>query len=326
MKFIDLFAGLGGFHLALRKLGHHCVFASEIDDELCALYKRNFGMQPDGSLRAIDTSDIPTHDVLCAGFPCQPFSKAGEQLGTKCKLWGDLFTGHVLRVIRAHKPTFLLMENVANLERHDGGRTWEGMRKALEDLQDLHYDIDCRVLSPHRFGVPQIRERLFIVGSRVGLGHFQWPVEEHGKLSIKSVLDHKPRDAKALPSQVIQCLEAWQDFIERAPKKQDLPSFPIWTMEFGATYPYSKYDSLYDAPLATLRNHRGVFGCTLHRHFRSQVMECLPSYARADADAFPHWKQLFIRHNREYYGRNKKWIKPWLETIRQFPPSLQKFE
>jgi DNA (cytosine-5)-methyltransferase 1 len=323
MKFIDLFAGLGGFHLALRSLGHQCVFASEIDEELCRLYQTNFRLRPSGNLRDIKAKDIPAHDILCAGFPCQPFSKAGEQLGTECELWGDLFEEHVLRVIRKHKPTFFLMENVANLERHDGGRTWDAMRKALEGL---HYNVDCRVLSPHRFGIPQIRERLFIVGSNVGLDHFQWPTEKRTKLSIKSILDHNPPDAKPLPLQVVQCLEAWQDFIQRAPKKQDLPSYPIWTMEFGATYPYTKYDSLYDVALPTLRNYRGCFGRTLNRHFRSQIMECLPSYARAEAEAFPHWKQLFIRHNREYYEDNKKWIKPWLETIRQFPPSLQKFE
>jgi DNA (cytosine-5)-methyltransferase 1 len=323
MRFIDLFAGLGGFHLALKKLGHRCVFASEINEELCDLYRQNFGLQPEGNMREIRAADIPAHDVLCAGFPCQPFSKAGEQRGTKCKLWGDLFTGHVLRVISAHKPTFLLMENVANLARHDGGRTWTKMRKSLEDLR---YDVDCRVLSPHHFGIPQIRERLFIVGSRSGLEHFAWPDQEDTELSIESVLDKAPVDARPIPRQVVECLEVWQDFIQRAPKRQDLPSFPIWTMEFGATYPYTTYGSLYDVRLATLRNYKGVFGTTLERRYREEIMERLPSYARPENGAFPRWKQLFIRQNREYYDGNKHWIKPWLERIRRFPPSLQKFE
>jgi len=323
MKFVDLFAGLGGFHLGLQKVGHHCVFASEIDDELCDLYKRNFGLRPAGDLRQVKARSIPAHDILCAGFPCQPFSKAGEQLGTQCKLWGDLFTGHVLRVIRVRKPTYLLMENVANLERHDGGRTWEGMREALEDLG---YEVDCRVLSPHRFGIPQIRERLFIVGSRIGLNEFQWPAEKERELSIEALLEANPRDAKAIPPQVVECLEVWQDFIQRAPKKEDLPTFPIWTMEFGATYPYTKYDSPHSVPLVTLRKYKGAFGQTLRRHFRWQIMERLPGYARAEEGAFPHWKQLFIGQNREYYDRHKRWIKPWLDKIRAFPSSLQKFE
>jgi len=324
LRFIDFFAGLGGFHLALRALGHECVFSSEIDEHLCDLYERNFSMRPHGDLRAIAEKDIPTHDVLCAGFPCQPFSKAGEQQGTKCKLSGDLFSKHVLRVIRRHRPTYLLMENVANLERHDGGRTWKKMRRQLE--REGGYAVDTKVLSPHRFGIPQIRERLFIVGSRCGLEHFTWPEEDDSKPSIQMVLDERPLDAKGLTDQVIRCLEVWQEFLERAPKGEQLPSFPIWTMEFGATYPYTKYDSLHRIPVHRLSNYKGCFGQTLNRRTRRQIIERLPSYTRAESGAFPRWKQLFIRQNRQFYERNKQWIKPWLPKIREFPPSLQKFE
>lgn len=323
MRFIDLFAGLGGFHLALRKLGHECVFASEIDEELCDLYERNFKLRPAGDLRGTDACEIPKHDVLCAGFPCQPFSKAGEQEGTNCKLWGDLFSVHVLRVIKEHKPKYLLMENVANLERHDGGRTWKSMRKQLERCG---YEVDTKVLSPHRFGIPQIRERLIIVGSTHGLDHFEWPAESESDLSVKSVLDRHPRDATSLSDQVVRCLDTWQDFLDRSPKRRELPSFPIWTMEFGARYPYSKYDSLEDAPLASLRNSRGSFGCSLNTRLRSDVISRLPSYARGDGAVFPYWKQRFIWQNRRYYQENKHWIDPWLPSIMDFPPSLQKFE
>jgi len=324
LEFVDLFAGLGGFHLALRALGHECIFASEIDEELCDLYERNFLMRPQGDLRAIAGKDIPAHDVLCAGFPCQPFSKAGEQQGTKCKLWGDLFSKHVLRVIRRHRPTYLLMENVANLERHDGGRTWKRMRRQLE--REGGYTVDTKVLSPLRFGIPQIRERLFIVGSRRGLDHFTWPAENDSEPSIHTVLDERPFDARGLTDQTIRCLEVWQEFLERAPKGEQLPSFPIWTMEFGATYPYTKYDSLHRIPVGRLSNCRGCFGQTLKRRTRRLILERLPSYARAERGAFPRWKQLFIRQNRQFYERNKRWIKPWLPKIREFPPSLQKFE
>lgn len=323
LRFIDLFSGLGGFHLALDSLGHKCVFASEIDESLCELYKSNFSIEPHGNLRQIPENAIPSHDILCAGFPCQPFSKAGEQLGTKCRLWGDLFEKHVLRVIAFHLPTYLLMENVANLERHDGGRTWKKMKSQLEALG---YAIDARVLSPHQFGIPQIRERLYIVGSRVGLSQFKWPDTDASELSVIDILDKRPKDAKKLSPQVIKCLKVWQDFLGRSPKQVELPSFPIWSMEFGATYPYTKYDSLFDVPLATLRNNRGCFGVTLNRRFRQDIMAHLPSYARGESSVFPRWKQLFIRQNRQFYETNKKWIKPWLPQIREFPPSLQKFE
>ena len=90
MRFIDLFAGLGGFHQALESIGHECVFASELNNDLADLYERNFGVRPHGDIRqAID--QVPAHDILCAGFPCQPFSKAGEQKGFDCPQWGDLY-------------------------------------------------------------------------------------------------------------------------------------------------------------------------------------------------------------------------------------------
>lgn len=265
MRFVDLFCGLGGFHLALQALNHKCVFACDIEEDLGTLYHKNFGLQPKGDLRKIMESEIPAHDILCAGFPCQPFSKAGEQLGTECKLWGDLFSGHVLRILRKHKPRFLLMENVANLERHDGGRTWSQMKLQLESLD---YVVDQKILSPHRFGVPQIRERLYIVGSKDGLDEFEWPAEDKdSKVTIHSILDKNPENAKQLSSHVTACLDVWQDFLKRAPKAVELPSFPIWAMEFGATYPLTRYDFLFKIALRTLRQPRGSIGQSLH-HYR----------------------------------------------------------
>ena len=172
MKFIDLFAGLGGFHMGLSRLGHTCVFASEIDPQLRDIYLKNFGMVPGGDIREFPVSAIPAHDIICAGFPCQPYSKAGSQKGTECPVSGDLFERHVLRIIDAHHPRYVLLENVPNLLRHNKERTW-GLFK--ESLEKRGYEVDQRVLSPHNFGVPQIRERAYIVGSADGLSHFEWP-------------------------------------------------------------------------------------------------------------------------------------------------------
>jgi DNA (cytosine-5)-methyltransferase 1 len=99
MKFIDLFAGLGGFHLALESLGHDCVFASELDENLATLYKKNFGIRPHGDIKKIAPASIPKHDILCAGSPCQPFSKAGQQQGFDHPKWGDLFQ-YVFKIIK----------------------------------------------------------------------------------------------------------------------------------------------------------------------------------------------------------------------------------
>ena len=131
LRFIDLFAGLGGFHCALADLGHECVFASEIDDELRDLYCRNFRMESAGDTRAIDPAKIPSHDVLCAGFPCQPFSKAGYQLGWEDEVRGTLF-GNVTEILRDHRPKYVILENVGNFERHDHGNTWLIVKSALQ--------------------------------------------------------------------------------------------------------------------------------------------------------------------------------------------------
>src|SRR6185369_4672566 len=107
-------------------------------------------------------------------------------------------------------------------------------------------------------------------------------------------------------------------FLDRSRGLDELPSFPIWTMEFGATYPFTKYDSLHNVSLTTLRRYKGSFGQSLDRYYRKDVLTRLPSYSRAEENAFPRWKQMFIRQNREFYQRNKSWIKPWLPAIRSF--------
>jgi hypothetical protein len=129
LRFVDLFAGLGGFHQALTRLGHRCVFASEIDPELSELYERNFGLKPVGDIRKAFMS-VPAHDILCAGFPCQPFSKAGDQMGFDCPQWGDLFD-YVIKILDQCKPKYILIENVPNLMRHADGKTWKKICRRL---------------------------------------------------------------------------------------------------------------------------------------------------------------------------------------------------
>jgi len=240
IRFVDLFAGLGGFHVAMSRMQGvrtRCVFACELDDELRDLYFANFGTVCAGDITEVDERDIPAHDVLCAGFPCQPFSKAGEQKGLACGANGNLFEGHLLRIIRHHSPKLLLLENVPNLEKHDKGRTWSHM---VSQLEGLGYAIDWRKLSPHRFGIPQTRERMYIVASRSkrGLGGFSWPVVSSREPSIYDVLEDAPADAQLIPDHYVRVIEVWNEFIKKIHQHEQIPSFPIWAMEFGATYPY----------------------------------------------------------------------------------------
>lgn len=323
MRFIDLFAGLGGFHLALSKLGHTCVFASEIDTDLAELYKNNFGITPAGDIRKVSLRDIPAHDILCAGFPCQPFSKAGGQKGLQCPQWGDLID-FVVRILRYHKPSMFIIENVPNLVRHNNGETWTDINARLKRAG---YAVSDRNFSPHMFGVPQVRERAFIVGRRDSLSDFEWPQPQTNAepLTIRSILDSEPADARRLNPNFIEYLNAWQEFLDRFPKNRELPWLPIWAMEFGATYPFEE-ETPYKRKFRKLGWYAGSLGERLKGLTAEEVSAALPSYAREPVRAFPDWKKERIRRNREFYQEYKKIIDPWLPRIRPFPQSFQKFE
>ena len=322
LRFVDLFAGLGGFHLALSHLGHRCVFASEIDAELREVYRDNFGLEAHGDIREVSPEAVPEHDILAAGFPCQPFSKAGGQIGLRQRKYLRLLR-HVLRIIEHHKPRFVVLENVPNLANHDEGRTWSRMQAELEDAG---YAVQHAILSPHRFGIPQIRERMIIVGARGGLGGFEWPKpRQAAEPSISDILEQNPPDAKPLTPQAVECLEVWQQFIQRFPKDQHLPTYPIWTMEFGATYPFEG-----KTPFAlggkALAGFRGAQGVDLGPLPPGSRLAALPSYAQTEQEEFPDWKKDFIRWNRKLYQDNCEWMDEWLPLIRRFSASLQKLE
>lgn len=322
MKFIDLFAGLGGFHQALSSLGHECVFASEIDETLATLYEKNFRLKPHGDIRVVDARKVPEHDILCAGFPCQPFSKAGAQLGFDCTQWGDLFE-YVVKILKEKKPKYFILENVPNLEKHNNGATWE---QILDALEAVGYDVEFNSFSPHQFGIPQLRKRKFIVGSGDGLNRFEWPsTSVNTKTSICSVLDRNPKEAKRLSEKAKQYLSVWQEFLDTFPEAKELPSFPIWSMEFGASYPI-EFKNKEDFFSQLTSGSKGAFGQNLRLQNKEDVVSRLPPYAQHLASPFPEWKCNFIRQNRRLYKDNKKWIEKWLPKVRSFSPSFQKFE
>lgn len=326
-RFIDLFAGLGGFHLALARIGGKCVFAAEWNESLRSLYEENFGLMPAGDITLVDPRDVPAHDMLTAGFPCQPFSKAGEQLGFECTEQGNLFF-NVAAILKKNKPKYFILENVPNLLKHNEGRTWGEIQRILGE--ELGYHIQAERLSPHNFGIPQIRERVYIVGSRMSLDGFRWPATSDTETNIDTVLDDNPADAKKLSVRNAECLEVWDAFLKASPASLDLPSFPLWSMEWGATYPYEEttphqlqrqfgYDGL--------KGFKGSHGAKIgHLKTFEERWAALPSHARTPQTKFPKWKKDFIRQNRQFYADNKSWIDPWLPRILKFPSSLQKLE
>jgi DNA (cytosine-5)-methyltransferase 1 len=328
LKFIDLFAGLGGFHLALEDLGYKCVFASEILSDLRETYKLNFkSVNPSyviGDLHLFPIEKIPKHDILCAGFPCQPFSQAGKREGLKDPKNGNHFE-KLLNILDYHKPTYILLENVHTLEGHDHGRTW----KIIKNELSKEYDIDMRVLSPHQFGIPQNIKRIYIAGKRHdkgGLADFNFgilPVVPE-QCNIETILEKNPNNYTPLKEITKKHLYVWQNFLDNL-KINEVPRFPIWAAEFGANYPYEdKATERYNNE--ELLNFKGAFGIPIQGKDRQQILDCLPPYARRQDLKFPDWKINYIRKNREFYTKNKKWIDKWVKQILNWEHSHQKFE
>lgn len=269
---------------------------------------------------------IPPHEILCAGFPCQPFSKAGQQNGLDHPELGMLYA-EILTVIRYHHPPYFILENVPNLEKHNKGKTWEHIKQLLR-LEG--YEIRVKKLSPDQFGIPQIRERVYIVGSTQGLekyDRFDWKhyQSDRKKISIEGYLDRNPKASRKIPDNVNRCLDVWQEFLDAIPKAEKVPH-PLWSMEFGATYPYETTTPK-RMPLLELRNYKGSHGQPLaDANTLDETLKLLPSHARRDQDKFPDWKIKYIKKNRDFYERHRSWLDEWVPKIKPFASSLQKLE
>lgn len=185
IRFIDLFAGIGGFRLGFEKAGCECVFSSEIDLHACEMYRLNFNEDSYCDITTLNARDVPDFDILCAGFPCQPFSICGGQRGFYDEARGTLFFD-ICRVLEEKRPRAFMLENVFNLVAHDKGRTLEVM---LRSLGLLGYTVTYRVLNARDFNVPQNRERLIIVGNREGKYFDFDKIKKRTIWSMESYLD-----------------------------------------------------------------------------------------------------------------------------------------
>lgn len=188
--FIDLFAGIGGFRIAMQNLRGKCVFSSEIDAYAQRTYGLNFGELPHGDITQIDEKDIPDHDMLCAGFPCQAFSIAGKRGGFQ-DTRGTLFFD-VARIIKEKQPKAIFLENVKGLQSHNKGKTLATILHTLRE--DLNYFVPPpQIINAKHFGVPQNRARIFIVGFRknIGIKTFDYPKSLNKKVSFKDIREEK---------------------------------------------------------------------------------------------------------------------------------------
>ncbi len=278
-KFIDLFCGIGGFHQAMSSLGGKCVYACDIDEDCRKTYFANYGIYPDNDITKVDPSCLPDFDVLCAGFPCQAFSKAGKRLGFADETKGTLFFD-VERIMQYCKPKYALLENVRNLISHDDGQTWTTI---YQHLQNIGYNVLEKpiVFSPHYIGIPQHRERVFIMCVRKDIGalpDFYFDVTKLPKCKIETILQDDDEieniEKYKLSPDKIQLLQLWDEFIKNI-KCDKLPGFPIWS------------DRL----------------CELD--------------TTEDLTQYPAWKQNFIRKNNELYLNNRDFIDEWLVRARK---------
>ena len=194
-KFIDLFAGIGGFRIAFQELGGECVFSSEIDPYACKTYEANFGDNPFGDITKVNARNIADHDILLAGFPCQAFSIAGRREGFE-DTRGTLFFD-VARIIKAKRPKAFFLENVKGLMNHEGGKTLATILRILRE--DLNYFVpDPEIVNAKHFGVPQNRQRIFIAGFRKDLGvkSLEYPKGSDKEVCFKDIKEKEPVSVK----------------------------------------------------------------------------------------------------------------------------------
>jgi DNA (cytosine-5)-methyltransferase 1 len=308
--FVDLFAGIGGFHAALSGMGGKCVYAVENDKNAAEIYQKNWGISSFGDITqdANEKVKVPPHDVLVAGFPCQPFSKSGDQKGMN-ETRGTLFW-NILKIVEKRKPSLILLENVRNLV---GPRHQHEWKIIIKSLREQGYSVSDKpsIFSPHLLppdlgGRPQVRERVFIAAVKnpkrktnsdfikplllnkpvLGWDPNNWNLDKH----LLSVVQTKKFNK--LTELEIYWINAWNEFVIEITnsRKQRLPGFPLWGDDW-----------------------------------------ILPkNLNQKELDKLPEWKSDFLIKNSNFYKENKKfidqWTKKWNFYTDKFPPSRRKLE
>ena len=312
--FVDLFAGIGGFHGALSALGGKCVFASEIDEDAARVYLRNWGIMPEGDITKLANEhvmQVPEHDVLVGGFPCQPFSKSGKQLGME-ETRGTLFW-NIAQIIKVRKPKIVVLENVRNLA---GPRHQHEWKVIIQTLRELGYRISMKpfVVSPNEIhplagGKPQSRDRVFICATLIKRNILKssedpgvpdlipassdWRISDWNlkrDLPLENSRSRKILEEYGLSDEENLWLDAWDDFVigfrEKFPGEK-IPGFPLWV------------DAWIESKDLDLDKE------------------------------LPEWKINFLIKNSNFYMTHQRFIKSWLkkwDQLESFPPSRRKFE
>jgi DNA (cytosine-5)-methyltransferase 1 len=324
-RFVDLFAGVGGFHAALRSYGGKCVYAVEIDPAAAAVYHRNWGHDPLGDITAdvnSETMNVPEHEILTAGFPCQPFSKSGAQKGMD-ETRGTLYW-NILRIVEKRKPKIVLLENVRNLtgprHQHEWAVIIETLRKQGYRVSNTPAIFSPHLLPPENGGRPQNRERVLITATHnpthIGGGAHVQPIKSTKETvtgfdpktdwNLNSILD----DTHNVPSCVLTAAErlwvtAWNEWVElwyKTTNGTNPPTFPIWADA------WVNYDNI-------ITRHGTVPGYRVLMN---------------DDPGLPQWKAMNLAKNYTLYRDHRAWIDMWATKhevyTSNFPPSRRKLE
>lgn len=315
IKFVDLFAGIGGFHKAMEIVAEknnyeiECVFISEIDEKAISTYSNNFSIEKHKiiNIRDLDknTSQVPDHDFLFAGFPCQTFSNAGKKKGFLDEIRGTLFFD-IINILKNKKPKYILLENVKHLINHDNGRTWELITDTLSNKLGYIMPVQPLILSPHEFGIPQERQRVFIPGvlrekTEVKDEHITFDFSElklNNKLLDSNInkvrkyiqnnfleknVDRKYFLDETKNTYILHVFNAWDVFLKHVKKPPGRTMPVIWAYEFGKKY---------------------------------------------SLEGMVAWKKKYILDIRNIYKNNKEFIDRWLREYRvhTWKKREQKFE
>jgi DNA (cytosine-5)-methyltransferase 1 len=271
LHFIDLFSGIGGFHIALQKLNAKCVLSSDIDKYCREVYKNNFNIIGNDNVKKVIPEEIPDFDIVCAGFPCQAFSNAGNK-----KTFEDergLLFDEIIRIVKVKKPRFLFLENVKHILKVDDGKV---IKYILQKLDQNNYEVQIFNMSPHNYGIPQQRERVYFVCVRkniytsdIKLLKSKIPKEQ---IVFTDYLDKKEdiHDKYFLKGDILKCLEAWEEMIQ-----------------------------VFDV------NEKITPTILVHEFYNE--------YTKAEFNALAQWKRDYINKNKPIYEKYKEQWDSWYE-------------
>jgi DNA (cytosine-5)-methyltransferase 1 len=309
MNFIDLCCGIGGFHQALSSLGMNCVLACDIDKDCRENYELNYKIKPFDNVNHLKIEEIPSFDILCAGFPCQPFSKAGYQNGFKDDR-GHLFFS-ICKIINYHKPKYIILENVRNLASHDNGKTWNIIKSSIQNMNYHTYDSPL-ILNTLQFNIPQYRERVVILCKRKDIGELQpipfFKLDKKIQNTLPNIIENHFDNKYKLNPKLQATEQIWDTFLKILRENNiQIPKFPIWT---------DWWDSDGESTEITKYNLK------LSEQTNKEIIK------QKQFDFYNKYKN-WIDKNRNFYQMNKTLLQNWLETSRLHPywkGSLRKLE